>query len=94
MLYQSANRDESVFDEPDVLRIDRSPNPHLAFGIGPHVCLGINLARLEIRVTFEEIVRRFPDMHVPPGFSPRYGPHTLVRALESLPVQFTPERRL
>ncbi|HML00490.1 MAG TPA: cytochrome P450 [Acidimicrobiales bacterium] len=92
MLYQSANRDGDVFENPDELRIDRSPNPQLAFGIGPHVCLGINLARLEIRVTFEEIVRRLPDTHVSPGFTPRYSPHTLVRALESLPVQFTPER--
>lgn len=91
MLYQSANRDEQVFDAADTLRIDRSPNPHLAFGIGPHVCLGINLARLEIRVTFEEIVRRFPDMHVAPGFTPTYGTHTLVHAVESLPVRFTPE---
>ncbi len=92
MLYQSANRDEAVFDAPDELRIDRSPNPHLAFGIGPHVCLGINLARLEIRVTFEEIVRRFPDMHVAPGFEPRYVPHTLVHALEALPVRYSPQR--
>jgi cholest-4-en-3-one 26-monooxygenase len=91
MLYQSANRDEAVFDDPDMLRIDRKPNPHLAFGIGPHVCLGINLARLEIRVTFEEIVRRFPDMVVLPDFTPTYGGHTLVHALESLPVRFTPE---
>ena len=60
LLYQSANRDEDVFEEPDTLRLDRTPNPHLAFGVGPHVCMGINLARLEIRVLFEELVRRFP----------------------------------
>ena len=92
MLYQSANRDEDVFDNPDILRVDRSPNPHLGFGIGAHVCMGINLARLEIRVLFEELTRRFPDMVVPPGATPTYGEHALVHAIDSLPVEFTPER--
>jgi cytochrome P450 family 142 subfamily A polypeptide 1 len=92
LLYQSANRDAAVFDDPDVLRLERSPNPHLAFGVGPHVCMGINLARLEVRVLFEELVRRFPDMDVAPGTVPTYGDSTLVHAIESLPVTFTPER--
>jgi len=92
LLYQSANRDEQVFDDPDTLRLDRSPNPQIAFGVGPHVCMGINLARLEIRVLFEELVRRFPDMHVAPGFEPVYVEHALVHALEALPVVFTPEQ--
>ncbi len=92
LLYQSANRDEEVFDRPDDLRIDRNPNPHLAFGMGPHVCMGINLARLEIRVLFEELVRRFPDMVVPVGVTPTYGEHALVHAIESLPVEYTPEQ--
>ena len=91
LLYQSANRDEDVFDDPDTLRLDRSPNPHIAFGVGPHVCMGINLARLEIRVLFEEIVRRFPDMHVVPGFEPVHVEHALVHALDTLPVVYTPE---
>jgi hypothetical protein len=55
MLYQSANRDAARSGAPDELRIDRSPNDHLAFGIGPHYCLGANLAKLEIRVLFEEL---------------------------------------
>ncbi len=92
MLYQSANRDEDVFEDPDILRLDRSPNPHLAFGVGSHVCMGINLARLEIRVLFEELTRRFPDMVVPAGVTATYGEHALVHAIESLPVEFTPER--
>jgi len=87
MLYQSANRDESVFEAPDEVRLDRSPNPHLAFGTGSHVCLGMNLARLEVRVLFDELTRRFPDMRVRPGFEPRYGDSLLVHALESLPVE-------
>ena len=55
MLYQSANRDERVFDDPDEFRIDRDPNPHLGFGIGTHYCLGANLARAEIKVVFTEL---------------------------------------
>jgi len=92
MLYQSANRDAEVFDDPDTFRVDRDPNPHLAFGVGPHVCMGINLARLEIRVLFEELVRRFPDMKVAPGAAPVYVEHALVHAIDSLPVVYTPER--
>jgi len=91
MLYQSANRDESVFEDPDSLRVSRTPNPHLAFGVGPHVCLGVNLARLEIRVLFEELTKRLPDMVVASGVTPVYGEHALVHAIESLPVEFTPE---
>ena len=53
--------------------------------------MGINLARLEIRVLFEELVRRFPDMHVAPGFAPTYVEHALVHALDTLPVEYTPE---
>jgi cytochrome P450 len=92
LLYQSANRDEDVFDRPDEFDVTRSPNPQIAFGVGPHVCMGINLARLEIRVLFEELVRRFPDMHVAPGFTPTYVEHALVHAIETMPVEFTPER--
>ena len=91
LLYQSANRDEDVFEEPDAFRIDRNPNPHLAFGMGPHVCMGINLARLEIRVLFEELARRFPDMRVAGGATPTYVEHALVHAIEALPVVYTPE---
>ena len=59
--YISANRDESVFDEPFRFDITRDPNPHIAFGGGgPHFCLGAQLARLEIRLLFEELARRVP----------------------------------
>ena len=58
LLYPSANRDEDVFDEPDAFRVDRKPNPHVGFGIGEHFCLGANLARLELRVIFDELARR------------------------------------
>ena len=58
LFYPSANRDEDVFDAPFEFSIDRRPNPHLAFGIGEHFCLGANLARLELRVLFGELARR------------------------------------
>ncbi len=58
LLYPSANRDEDVFEEPDVFRVDRKPNPHLGFGIGEHFCLGASLARLELRVIFRELAQR------------------------------------
>jgi cytochrome P450 len=59
LYYTSANRDESVFSEPQRFDIHRSPNPHLAFGIGEHFCLGVHLARLEARVFFEELLAAF-----------------------------------
>jgi cytochrome P450 len=59
LYYTSANRDESVFSEPQRFDIRRSPNPHLAFGIGEHFCLGVHLARLEARVFFEELLTAF-----------------------------------
>jgi cytochrome P450 family 142 subfamily A polypeptide 1 len=92
MLYQSANRDEDVFDAPDELRVDRNPNPHLAFGVGTHFCLGANLARAEVRVVFEELFKRLGDIRVEDGATPRRGNSSLVLSLEHLPAVFTPER--
>ncbi len=93
LLYQSANRDEDVFAEPNRFLIDRQPNDHLAFGIGTHFCLGANLARIEIRILFEELLRRVPDIQVAPGAKPVRTPSPLVRGIASLPVVFTPERQ-
>jgi cholest-4-en-3-one 26-monooxygenase len=90
MLYQAANRDPAVFDDPETFRIDRSPNDHLAFGIGAHFCLGANLARAELRIVFRELLRRLPDIHVAPGAAPVRLPSPLVAAIASLPVVFTP----
>ncbi len=92
MLYQSANRDEDVFDRPDELIVDRNPNPHVAFGIGTHYCLGANLARAEVRVVFEELFKRLGDIRVPDGTVPQRGNSSLVLSLEHLPAVFTPER--
>jgi len=64
MWYPSANRDEEVFADPYTFDITRDPNEHLAFGIGEHFCLGAGFARKEIRVMFEELFRRFPNIEV------------------------------
>jgi cholest-4-en-3-one 26-monooxygenase len=64
LFYPSANRDESVFEDPDSFRVDRRPNPHVGFGIGEHFCLGANLARLELRVIFEELAKRLEEIEL------------------------------
>jgi cytochrome P450 len=64
LLYPSANRDEEAFDNPDQFRIDRNPNPHVGFGIGEHFCLGAHLARLELRVIFEELAARLESVEL------------------------------
>jgi cytochrome P450 len=62
--FPSANRDERAFPEPDQVRLDRSPNRHLAFGSGAHRCLGAHLARMELRVALEEFLGRIPNFHL------------------------------
>lgn len=62
--WASANRDEDVFDEPFRFDIRRAPNPHLAFGYRSHFCLGANLARMEIRIMFEEVLTRFEEFRL------------------------------
>jgi len=68
--FASANRDAAKFDDPDTVDLTRDPNPHIAFGAGNHRCVGSHLARLELKVAFEEIHRRIPayrlDPHDPP----------------------------
>ena len=63
MVYASANRDERAFENPDSIDVRRNPNDHVAFGAGgPHFCLGANLARIEGRIMFEEILTRFEGL--------------------------------
>ena len=88
-VYPSANRDADVFDDPDAFHVDRSPNLHLAFGTGPHFCLGANLARTEIRILLEELFTRLPDIHVPEGVDAERGANALVTTIQHLPVEFT-----
>ncbi|MCP5060317.1 MAG: cytochrome P450 [bacterium] len=89
LLYPSANRDERQFDDPDRFDIDRAPH-HLGFGIGNHFCLGANLARMEMRVAIQEILRRLPDMEYTAG-GPVLVPSALVRTCAEMKVRFTPE---
>lgn len=78
----SANRDPSVFDRADEFDITRKPNPHLGFGQGVHYCLGANLARLELRVLFEELLSRFGSVRVvEPAEWTRSNRHTGIRHL-------------
>jgi cytochrome P450 family 142 subfamily A polypeptide 1 len=90
MLYPSANRDADVFEEPDAFRVERNPS-HLGFGLGPHFCLGANLARMEMRVAFEELLRRLPDMEFADAEGPVIVPSALVRSCTRMRVRFTPE---
>ncbi|MEN3273048.1 MAG: cholest-4-en-3-one 26-monooxygenase [Actinomycetota bacterium] len=64
LLYPSANRDEDVFEDPFTFDVTRKPNPQVAFGFGPHVCVGQSLARVELQILFEELTRRFTNLRV------------------------------
>jgi cholest-4-en-3-one 26-monooxygenase len=86
--YTSANRDEAHFTDPDRFDVGRSPNDHLGFGIGPHFCLGSHLARLEIRIMFEELLRRLPDIELD-GRVERLRSDFL-SGIKHMPVRFTP----
>jgi cytochrome P450 family 142 subfamily A polypeptide 1 len=94
LLYPSANRDEAVFDQPFRFDVARDPNPHLAFGgRGAHHCLGSSLARLELRVMFEELLRRIPDPELASDAPPPLRPANFVVGIERLPVRFSPVAR-
>ncbi len=85
-----ADRDESVFAEPDTLDITRTPNQHLGFGQGSHYCLGAPLARLETEIALNTLLRRLPDIEpAVPVSELRWRPLPTFRALESLPVRWT-----
>ncbi len=87
LLYPSANRDEAVFAEPFRFDVGRTPNEHVAFGIGAHFCLGANLARLELRVLLEEALRRLPDLRLASADPPPLRASNFISGLESLPVE-------
>jgi cytochrome P450 family 142 subfamily A polypeptide 1 len=89
LLYPSANRDADVFEDPDRFKVERNPH-HVAFGIGNHFCLGSNLARMEMRVAFAELMRRLPDMAYADD-GPVVVPSALVRSCTRMRVRFTPD---
>jgi cytochrome P450 family 142 subfamily A polypeptide 1 len=89
LLYPSANRDAEQFADPFTFDIRRTPNEHLAFGNGPHFCLGNALARLEMRVTFNVLLDRMPDLRLVSPDEPEYRPANFVSGYETMPVTFT-----
>ena len=89
VFYSSANRDEAVFDEPDRFDVARSPNDHLAFGGGgTHFCLGANLARLEIRAMFEQVLARLPDLELAGPVERLHS--NFINGPRRMPVRFAP----
>ncbi len=89
--YPSANRDEDVFDDPQAFDITRSPNDHLAFGIGEHYCLGANLARLQLNTILRELLSRLPDIEACGEI--KFLRSNFIDGIKELPVRFTPESK-
>ncbi|MGF7236677.1 MAG: cytochrome P450 [Frankia sp.] len=92
MYWASANRDEAQFENPDTFDPNRARNPHIAFGAGPHRCAGSNLARMNLRIAFDEIARRLHDIKLQPGADIDYH-STFNRAPRGVPITFTPGPR-
>jgi cytochrome P450 family 142 subfamily A polypeptide 1 len=91
LLYAAANRDERVFDAPERFDAARDPNPHLAFGgYGTHHCLGASLARLELRVMFEELLAALPDLALASEAPLPLRPSNFIVGIQSMPVEFEP----
>ena len=88
MWYPSVNRDEEVFENPDAFDIRRSPNDHLAFGVGEHFCLGANLARLELNEIFRGILLRVHDIEL--AAAPRRLRSTFINGVKEMRIRFTP----
>jgi cytochrome P450 len=86
LCYASGNRDEAVFDEPDRFRADRKPNKQLAFGYGAHLCLGQHLAKMEMRILYEELLPRLKSVEL--AGSPRVSEALFVNGPKSLPILF------
>ncbi|WP_245296980.1 MULTISPECIES: cytochrome P450 [Rhodomicrobium] len=86
LCYPSGNRDEEVFEDPYSFRVDRSPNPHLAFGYGVHKCLGIHLAKLEMRIFWETLLPRLEAAEL--AGTPEKTYSILVNSLRSMPIRY------
>ena len=93
VFYGSGNRDAEVFADPDVFDVGRDPNPHMAFGGGgPHLCLGLHVARIEIAVMLRELLSRLPDLA--PAGTPEPLASNFITGVRTMPVSFTPGPRL
>jgi cytochrome P450 family 142 subfamily A polypeptide 1 len=90
LMYGAANSDDREFDAPERFDVTRAHNHHVAFGFGTHFCLGANLARLELRVLFEELLHRLPGFRLAAGSEPEFAPGYFTRTLRELRVEFSP----
>ncbi len=86
LAYPSANRDEAVYADPFTFRVDRGPNPHLSFGFGAHVCLGMALAKMEIQAFFRELLPRLAHMEL--AGEPAWVATNFVQGMKRMPVRF------
>lgn len=94
LMFESANFDETVFENPESFDIHRNPNSHLAFGFGTHFCLGNQLARLELRLMLTKVLARLPDLRLADDAAIPLRPANFVSGPESMPVVFTPTARV
>lgn len=92
LMFESANFDEDVFENPESFDIYRNPNPHLAFGFGTHFCLGNQLARLELKIMLGRVLERLPDLRLADPDMLPLRPANFVSGLEAMPVVFTPSK--
>jgi len=86
LCYASGNRDEDVFDAPDTFQVDRKPNKHLAFGYGAHLCLGQHLAKMEMRILWEEMIPRLQSVEL--AGTPANSQAVFVNGPKRLPIRF------
>ncbi|WP_408065925.1 cytochrome P450 [[Mycobacterium] vasticus] len=94
LLFESANFDEAVFEDPDRFDIKRNPNSHLSFGFGTHFCMGNQLARMEISLMTERVLKRLPDLRLADGAKVPLRPANFVSGPEAMPVVFTPTAKV
>jgi cytochrome P450 len=86
LCYASGNRDEAVFEDPQAFRVDRKPNKHLAFGYGAHLCLGQHLAKMEMRILWEEMIPRLESLEL--AGEPSMSQAVFVNGPKTLPIRF------
>ncbi|WP_421793741.1 cytochrome P450 [Hydrocarboniphaga effusa] len=84
--YPSANRDEEVWMEPEAFRVQRSPNQHMAFGNGPHMCIGQHLAKLDMRILFEELLPHIESIEL--AGTPKWLESSFISGLKTMPVRY------
>ena len=93
LAWSAANHDPAIFPDPHEVRFDRTENRHLTFGVGAHLCLGLNVARVEMRAAISQVLQRLPDYRVDESGVVRPPGTGIVNGLEHLPVTFTPGKR-